>query len=140
MSDSPFIEDDGYTETKYLKAVPGLYPAVRVTFRPIPPTDQAVAIERLQKIQREAGAVKSEPEMAEQIARRMRSWEFVDDNNKPVCKSPEVSAEQILKLKTALFTRLMYVVFYASDGGDRDPFTEADTKPTADKVEADLKN
>lgn len=140
MSDSPFIQDDGYTETKFLKAVPGIYSNVRITFRPLTPTDQAVAQEKLTKLTREAGAIKGEPFMAEQIADRLRSWDFVDDKNHPVCESPPITASQVSKLKPALFYRLSSIVFYGSDGGDRDPFSDAHTTPSRQSLETDLKN
>jgi hypothetical protein len=140
VSDSPFINDDGYTETKFIKGVFGLYPNVRIEFRPLPPTDQAVEIEKLQKIAREGGAAKSEKASAERIAARLKSWQFVNDENKPVCDSPVISAASVAKLKPALFIRLMSVVFYGSDGGDRDPFGESDLSPTNERLEADLKN
>ena len=140
MSDSPFIEDDGYTETKFVKGVFGLYPNVRIEFRPLPPTDQAVEIEKLQKIAREGGAAKSEKASAERIAARLKSWQFVNDENQPVCESPEITAASVAKLKPALFIRLMSIVFYGSDGGDRDPFGEVDLTPTNERLEADLKN
>lgn len=140
MSDSPFINDDGYTETKFIKGVFGLYPNVRIEFRPLPLTDQAVEIEKLQKIAREGGAAKSERASAERIASRLKSWQFVNDENEPVCKSPDITAESVAKLKPALFIRLMSIVFYGSDGGDRDPHSDADTKPVGETLEADLKN
>lgn len=140
MSDSPFIEDDGYTETKFIKGVFGLYPNVRIEFRPLPPTDQAVEIEKLQKIAREGGAAKSEKASAERIAARLKSWQFVDDDNNPVCESPLINAHHVAKLKPALFIRLMSVVFYGSDGGDRDPHNEATSTAPNAELEADLKN
>lgn len=141
MTESAFIEDDGYTETKFIKAVANLYPAVRIKFRPIPTTDQAVAIEKLQEIARKQGAKKAEEAMAEQIAKRVCLFEIVSDSGKVGPVFQPISASQLLKAKPPLFARLSSIVFYGTDGGDVDPFdSEATTTPANEQLEADLKN
>jgi hypothetical protein len=138
---SAFIEDDGYTETKFVKGVFQLYPAVRIKFRPIPTTDQAVAVERLQELARKHGAARAEKEMAEQIAKRTISIEIIGDEGNVIQAIEPVTAAQILKVKPALFVRLNSIVFYGSDGGDPDPTeSESSTEPAETQLEADLKN
>lgn len=141
MTESAFIEDDGYTETKFLKAVANLYPAVRIKFRPIPTTDQAVAIEKLQDVARKLGAKKAEEAMAEQIAKRICLFEIVSDTGKVGPVFEPITATQLLKAKPPLFARLSSIVFYGTDGGDVDPFdSESTTTPANEQLEADLKN
>lgn len=141
MTDSAFIEDDGYTETKFIKAVTNLYPSVRIKFRPIPTTDQAVAIEKLQEIARKQGAKKAEQAMSEQIANRICVFEIVSDSGAVVNTFEPITAEQLIKAKPPLFARLSSVVFYGTDGGDIDPFeSSGNTQPVNDQLESDLKN
>jgi len=141
VTESAFIDDDGYTETKFLKAVANLYPAVRIKFRPIPTTDQAVAIEKLQEIARKHGAKKAEEAMAEQIAKRIVVFEIVSDSGKVTQTFEPMTAPQLLKAKPPLFARLSSMVFYGTDGGDNDPWdSEATTETPNKQLEADLKN
>lgn len=141
MTESAFIDDDGYTETKYLKPVANLYPGVRVKFRPMPTTDQAVAIGRLQDVARKLGAKKAEEAMAEQIAKRICSFEIVSDSGDVVKTFEPMTASQLIKAKPPLFARLSSVVFYGTDGGDIDPFdSEVTTEATNEQLENDLKN
>lgn len=124
---SAFLED-GYTAKGYLKAVPQLYPEVRFTYRPILPEQRAAFVEAVRKAKDGPGA---ERRTAAILAKHLLTWDVTDSKGDTV----SITGDRILRLRWALYDRLVAVVLYGTEGGDVDPsWTDAE-KDAADAAD-----
>ena len=110
---------DGYDEPGYIKENPGLHGELRFRFRPMLRADRIVivtAAANLPPEKRGANAAKA-------IKARLILWDLKDKDGKP----QEITEENILRLKPALFDRLEDIV-YGYSASDPDPQWTADQK------------
>lgn len=112
--DCGFI-DDGYTATAFIQGRANLYPDVRFSYRPCLTPDR----DRINTVAAREPADKAVAVLAKSVATRVVSWDLTDRTGAAVL----VSAENVLRLKPALFTRLLNIVL-GLEGGDTDPAAE----------------
>lgn len=116
MSEVSAFIDDGYTETKFIAERKGIHPSVTFTFRPTP-------IEERARIVSEAQAAKDPAQAERIIAVRLKehlvNWTL----------TKEINAANILRMKSVLLSRMVTIVLYGSDGGDKNP-----EEPTTDET------
>ena len=138
MSVSPFIPDDGYTETAYIAAVPRVHSAAKIKYRPTPIEDRADLLSQIRTATMENDERKVAKMMIAAVASRIVSWEFFDDNGKRIEDGiPAVNADSVRKIRPSLFARLEAIVFYGTDGGDVPPKGGDNNPPD---TEGDQKN
>lgn len=141
MTVSAFISnDDGYTEVCYLDSLDRMYPAVRFNYRPIRVLDRIQIVDELRELNRKARSQNAESLIANEIASRVTSWEFLNSDGSVIEGSPEPTKSAVLRLKPSLFVRFADVVIYGSDGGDMDPAEDPDCVKDGLSTEDSAKN
>ncbi len=115
---------DGCTEQGYIAAQKRLHPACRFEYRPFLVEERGRFVAQNAKLQ--AGA--RERNAAEQLIKRIASWDLVDKNGDPL----ERTAANVLKIKPALYERLLAIVT-GLDASDEDPEAAADEQATFDQ-------
>lgn len=94
---------DGYIEEGYIRGVAGLHGSVRFTFRPMRVVEQATLFgQRMLSLPEEL----QDRRCADVLCSHLISWSVADANGRPL----ELTAENILRLKPALFQRLLAIV------------------------------
>jgi len=94
---------DGYIEEGYIRAAAGLHGSVRFTFRPMRVVEQAALFgQRMLSLPEEL----QDRRCADVLCSHLISWSVVDANGRTL----ELTAENILRLKPALFQRLLAIV------------------------------
>lgn len=121
MNHKNTIPSDGYTEPGYVAERPGLHGELRFVFRPMLVEDQSKIMRALEKASNDGWAVKA----ARVVADRVREWSLTEP----------IKAEQVLRLKPALFSRL-YGIVLGTDASDIDP--QWPTEQKAEAVEDDI--
>lgn len=101
QNDCAFLHD-GYTRKGFIGAVPGLFPEIRFTFRPMLTQDRSVMTDRL---------TKAKPEMADRIsaeavAARISEWDVTDSRGELV----PISMANVLRLQPSALGRLFAIV------------------------------
>lgn len=102
MSEVLGFISDGYTERGTVAAVPGIYPAVKLTWRPML-IEQLVAY---YKASEKASALQLRQICAKLLADHIVTWDLKDARGGTV----PVSVASMLRLKDRLFNRLFGVV------------------------------
>lgn len=126
-----FPEEDGYTLSAYIKEFPRVNNAVRIRFRPVDLIERAVLIAFKDRSYEKLITEK----LSEALASRITEW-TVMKREAGMLVPLEISKENILRLKPALWIRLVNIVIWGIDGGDLDPgMTE---KEIDDQLESDL--
>lgn len=121
--------DDGMTLTRFIVGVPRIHHACRITFRPAPPTDHSLIARQVDKLSGNGQDKQASDLIYKTIADRMVSWEFLNDDGKPLDGAPELSLENIKKMTGAFQDRLVMIVYIGkNDGGDDDPWVTEDSK------------
>ena len=81
MTVSAFIsDDDGYSEEAYIDAIERMHPAVRFKYRPIRVLDRVQIVGELRDLNAKGKAQNAESLIAQEIANRIFSWDFLDSN------------------------------------------------------------
>ena len=109
---------DACTLDGYLAASPGLYPALRLRFRPATLSERAGMTDR----QHEHSAGEFARGAAALMAQKIVSWEVLD----AASPAPQISAESVLSLHAGLFRRL-YLVVLGYEASDIDPAWPVET-------------
>ncbi len=122
-----YVPDDGYTEPGYLTGVRNLYPPCRFSYRPM------LTSERMDFIGGNASLKprQQNQRVAELLAKRITKWDLKKPDGSPV----PLVADQVLRLKPALFERL-YEVVLGTVAYDDDPDAPADQEPAFDEAKA----
>lgn len=132
MSDNnslAFIHD-GCTCNGYLEAAPGLYPAARLSYRPILLQGRAVIYDMIAK----ASPAKGEDIAAHAIAEQVISWDIRDHQGKEV----EITVDNALRLQPMLSARIFKMIT-GDLGGDHDPeASTGENVSTDDEIKAAL--
>lgn len=110
---------DGYEVPRYIKAKPGLYPAVRLTVRIVEPTERGRWTHELGRVDADDPAGRTMV-TARWLAERITEWDL----------GRKVAAESVAKLTPALFDRMFAIVFGDEAG---DPLPETGKKPPHDR-------
>lgn len=114
---------DGYTRSGIISEVPRLYPAVRLSWRPV------LVAERVKIVDEIANATSrplGEAIAAREVARRIVKWDLVDAKGEAVPVSPE----HLLRVHPALNFRIYQVVM-----GYEAPDEDAAQQPQQDDPE-----
>jgi len=118
--------DDGWTLPGYFEAVPNLHGPMRFRYRPFtrPEKDALLSI-----AQSNGQAV--DARMAETVASRIKSWNVKEapttKDSKPAVAP--INAASVKQLAPLIWQRLLGLIVYGSDPGDRDPaWSEQDKK------------
>lgn len=94
---------EGYTEEGYIREVPGLHGSVRFTFRPMLVVERAALFgQRMLSLSDEL----QDRRCADVLCGLLVSWSLTDTEGRPLA----VTAENILRLKPALFQRMLAIV------------------------------
>lgn len=117
---SAFI-NDGYTETAVLHEVPGLYPRVEFTFRPMLIEQRVFYYKVAQKLE----GVQLRRLIAGHLAQQLVEWDVKDRKGNVV----PITVDNVMRLKSRFFDRLFAVV-----STEEAP----DESPDRDAAEADL--
>ena len=119
-------DDDGYTLDAYIQALPKVHNEVRLSFRPTYVTDRAQLVEANRKLDE----TKFAKYLSEWTAKHLVSWS-IHQKVKGVMIPMPITAENILKLKPQLWTKLTGIVCWG-EGGDQDPVVSEDTTERSD--------
>jgi len=122
MKDSCWIPDDGYTESGYVEAKPGLHGEFRFTYRPL-------LTETRSRLLRSFDNLKAEEQdliVAKTLAERVASWSLTKQSGEAV----PVAVDNVRRLKPAIFFRLWSVVL-GTEPSDLDPAWETEQKVEA---------
>lgn len=94
---------EGYTEEGYIREAPGLHGPVRFTFRPMSVVERAALFsQRMLALPEEL----QDRRCADVLCGQLVSWSVLDAQGEPLA----LTAENILRLKPALFQRLLAIV------------------------------
>lgn len=119
---------DGYTEQAYIAELPRIHGEVRFTFRPMLTEERAIVFGRKSK---ELDPRKFEQQCAAELAARINHWSLANGSaDQPL----PINRETLLKLKPALFQRLVNIVA-GLDASDVDPTWPSDQKAEAADAE-----
>lgn len=118
---SAFI-DDGYTEDVRLPEIPGIAPAIRLTFRPMTTSEYA---NYLQFHERNT-PVETKSEASRLLQSKICTWDLKNGRGESV----PCTADNIQRLKPVVWNGLWEIV----------AGTRAGEKVTAEKVDTDQKN
>ena len=95
--------DDGFTERGWVERVPGLYPRVELSWRPMCMEELAAYANLYEKLQ----GMKRRELVAGLMAGKIRSWDL---RNPVAGKTVEINEAELLRVKEQLFFRLWGVV------------------------------
>ena len=109
-----YPDDDGYTLTRYLRAAPRMYGALRFTYRPVSSKRRAKFRDNARDGETEEQAL---DRVAAAVARQLVKWDAVDIKGKPL----PTTAASVLLLHPTLQTELAAIVLWSFKGGDVDP-------------------
>lgn len=110
---SDFI-DDGYTESFYVAAVPGLHGALGGQMRPLVPREVSRAIHHCQ--QHEDNPEQVDLLCARVIAEKLISWDLRDRHGRPIA----ISEANVLRMRASLMNKLWGIVL-GTRASDQDP-------------------
>jgi hypothetical protein len=146
------VDSDGYTFPAYMQGIPGLHNAVRFSFRPTPMEERGVIMD----VFRSLGEGRSCQYLAELLAAKIVSWNLTTVGPEKVRVAMPISKDAILRLRPAIWIRMVSIVIWGTDGGDIDPdletseqLSEAEqqiraiidkARPVDHKVDEELKN
>lgn len=111
-NDTPAIIGDGYTQNAYIAPAPRHHPALRFRFRPLMVEERSRLLSENSKLP----AKDATRNTARVVAARLESWDATDKKGDSIA----VSADSLLRLRPALYDRLLAIV-YGIDGSDEDP-------------------
>jgi hypothetical protein len=117
-------DDDGYTLTRYIEARERMYPALRISFRPVLPIERAKVFERRQAATEEQALLA----LSVVASKRLVSWNAVNRNGEALPITPA----NIALLHPLLQNRVYNIVIFATEGGDVDPEPERTRQQLAD--------
>jgi|GEM_PF-1684504 len=125
-SDLAFISD-GYTQRGFIRGEPRLHPAIRFEYRP-------ATLPEVVGYRKQAATLDAMPlyqHAAKFVSGKLLSWDLQDGET-----SAPTSPEWLLKLRYALFLRLLNIVL-GLDASDEDPdWADADKKAHQDDAAA----
>jgi hypothetical protein len=100
--------DDGYTEETAIAESPGLYPQVRLSFRPMTASEHAEYAQAVDT----ATETEMRQVSAAWIARKIVAWDLRDPHGATV----PLTTDNVLRLKVPIFVRLLEVVSCTTPG------------------------
>lgn len=110
--------NDGYNRTAYIAEVPGIYDALKITYRPCTSEERSAHGDEVSG----GGLVHGNKKASALLGKHIQSWSI--PNVKP-------DANAMLKLNLNLFNRI-YQIVLGNDGGDEEPNAEpSDITPSA---------
>lgn len=112
-----YVPDDGYTESGFIKAIPGLHGDLRFEFRPFLVEERSRLLRKLENLAQE----KQDAIVAKTFTERLKSWDLKDRKGEAV----KVSLNAARRLKPQLFYRL-WAILLGTDASDVDPEWEAE--------------
>lgn len=114
--------NDGYTEEGYIALVPGLHGELRFTFRPFLVEERSQVTAGLREVKAELHNRK----YAIEAAKKVVAWNLTDSGGKAV----EVKADNVYRLRPALFDRLIDIML-GMKPSDIDPLATPAKKDAA---------
>lgn len=123
MATQAYIED-GYSDSGFMKEVPGIYQACRFRFRPVLATEVRTVLDGWSSISPE---VKSE-RIYRLIEKHVEEWDL---NHKG--RLLPINSEVLERLKQPFVDRLFNIITYSD-------LSDEETKAVIDRTEADSKN
>lgn len=121
-------DDDGYSEDAYIAPKELVHNAVRFTYRPTPVEERALMID----VNRSVDETRFAAHCSRFLAKRIIRWDIVEKTTDGSAPMPmPLSESNIMRLKPALWMRMVNIVIWGTEGGDPDPEWEA-SKATSD--------
>ncbi len=109
---------DGWTDSGTIAAWPRLYPAVKITWRPMLTTEIAEHFDRAAELK----APQARQLIAATLTNRLKSWDLKDEKGQVL----PIKADVLLKVKDQLFQRLWLVVMGREPPDEREGATPAE--------------
>lgn len=106
-------DDDGFTLTRFIKGEDRMYDSLRFEFRPVGTIKRARVVERRKGLGEEEATIA----LAKAVAQQIVGWDAVDEEGDPL----PVSAKSVQLLHPMLWSRVLAIVIYSTEGGDVDP-------------------
>ena len=126
-------DDDGMTFPAYIQPRAGVYPAVRLDYRPTHLLDRAVFIEQSARL--------TEAEMTEltvrALERRIQKWSLLEKDKDGNLVPMPIEQKRIRRLEPTLYTRLADIVVWGNSRGDIDPDVKKSEREDAVKASVD---
>lgn len=116
---SAFI--DGLLEDGYIKEFKSVHPACTFRYKPMLLEQRAKMVSECSKIR---DAAQAELLVASELSKRIKEWDLLDRDGKPVA----IEGKTIAKLKFALFNRLAGIVLYGTEASDDNPNKQIDER------------
>lgn len=139
MTVSAFIED-GYDETAFIKGVENLHPHVRITHRPLPVTERTSLSDQIAKAVNRGITREEDKLVAKVLSDRISLLEILNDDGTIAVSIPKPSADQLVKMRPALWLKVTAVLLWGTMPYDHDPFTGMEGKTVTNTLEDDQKN
>ena len=117
-----FPDDDGYTLDAYIAPTARLTTAVRFSYRPTEIVDRAL----LWEVNTKHSEKEVSKKFAEVLATKIVKWDIEMMGPDKVLVPMPINVSSILRLKPALWIRILNIVIWGVDGGDVDPAIPAD--------------
>lgn len=122
-----FVPDDGYTESGFIKAIPGLHGELRFDFRPFLVEERSKLLRELENLAQE----KQDAIVAKTFVERLKNWDLKDRDGNAV----RVSLGAARRLKPQLFYRL-WAILLGTEASDADP--EWETQHILEEAENEI--
>lgn len=110
-------DDDGYTLPAYIAPLQMLHNAVRFTYRPVDILERAIFVE----VNRKGSEKLVNEKFAEAMAKKLTEWDIQQRTKDGTLLPLPITKNNILRLKPALWVRMLNIVLWGVDGGDLDP-------------------
>jgi hypothetical protein len=110
-------DSDGYTFPAFIAGVPNLHNDVRFSYRPTPMEERGVIMD----VYRSLGEGKACQYIAELVAAKLVSWSLTTVGPEGVRIPMEISKASVLRLRPAIWLRMVSIIIWGTDGGDVDP-------------------
>lgn len=112
---------DGSLEDGYIREFKTVHPACAFRYKPMLLEQRAKMVSECGKMR---DASQAELLVASELSKRIKEWDLVDRDGKPVA----IEGKTIAKLKFALFNRLAGIVLYGTEGSDDNPNKQVDER------------
>ena len=147
------LDDDGYTECRFIRGKRNVYPHARIYFRPATPSVRAEFADATRIEGGSEVAKQSNIAFNNALASLIVKWEPLDDNGDVIKKLvdaqgrehdvPPMNGEHLGKLRSAYHDRLVDIVWNGTDAGDDDKWLRKSNQQPGtpkERLEAKQKN
>jgi hypothetical protein len=120
--------NDGFSLQGYVRAKPGVYPAVHFKYRPIPASHRIRLFDNFKNLPDAEQAQR----IADEMARKILWWDLKDPKGRELKCNDAATYRNLWSFH--LYNRLQEIVFEA-EGGESDPDPDAEPAPSSSSGE-----